>query len=1476
MKFNQKKNAYPYITIFKKEPFKSFVQLGKQEIGSFYFGQYDKITEFLNFYKSNIFDFKNLSLKNLYWFLLLIKFLREDITEELKGRIIDFISGCEIEKNGMLGFISSPYSQQMKPDLWSTYYALSSLRIINYLKLYLKSKGETIVLTEIKEFINVHDKKEKFIHCLEKDCEICKKSPNSRTLYYVLELLILLGFDIRNQKSKYSSYVGVLKEDPDIVFKTLCLKFLDLELQVTENQIQYLYEFQLEDGGFSFKDNSSNINTTFWISYTFENYSWILDYNPSGIYSFVNLNLNKILENQSSWDLGCLNDISKLIIILSIIWNKFIEEIERTLFKEIENKDYIELKQLKNLFGLSNVVEEIISYLNLNYTFNLKILNNNIEFKNFLRNLTPSEKILASEFYEQISNKSVVSLTEIIKKFNSKYQDQQIKVNDLSNLIQKMIDLHFFEGEIKTKKKFLIRTKYYFYLNFILEKIIVSDTKINTDRLFEEKKILKDIKNDIYNMTLKLQNIIPQIKEEIESYLYINEIEIARQRLRFIVRDALMEADFLNENIENSFNEDLYYINLRATLGAEINRWNQLYSILSSNLKEVNSQLQEKITEKEEIKKYNNLLNELDNRLKNLDNYFNKKINGFRKFLSESLQGGYSDKKFGLILEEFNSIISKLDKFDEAIYNISQKITLKEDKLIEKHKKLISYWISIKNDLKKVITYYSDGLDYFQNTNERIEELHNNLNKQISIIDNRAKQKVDEDDFQAAFELIKKELDIILEEKLGEIKEIQKRIKKQIKKTQKLFVLFQYLQEKLELMEEKIIEIVSEKNQVLKEKVIKERNRAKIEKFDNFVSENIQECRKKLISRKKKLDEKHYIRSISIHDLHKELNNLLEDFEEINDKYEDFLEENKKIIDNFEEKSNLTIMQWQKFKEYFMNEIENSKNEYTNRIIIEYIYNASEKSGTNYVDLKSLSKKLNLKCKDTNSRIKEMIEFSKFNGELHEDNKEVLVYTDSYYKNKELRDFINDKIIRYNNETISKTLSLYDSCIRNRTLNINILELSNRINDLNDFDTFLNERFSQKVKELDIDLENRKEYKETYEYFDSIIQDSKMAIKKIKKNLDLFKNLQNSIEEKYNSLLIGIDQEIKSINAIIEESKLYEKIKDYFNEKKENFEEKIREVQNNIEEELKEELERNSKSKKLIPELRENFVKKKNLFLENYNQKIKNVNQKIIIRRNELFQGELLKYINNSKIKLSQFLGMLQTRVEDNIEIKEYKYAYSKIEKRVEKIEETIQEINSEIQKMVNEFSKKANDFENKNKYIIDNFKQYLNEYDSILVEKVKTLERLILKSFIEMAIKAVSNEFLTVSFLHKELNIKKQNLQDLILTLISSGELSGKYDPRVCVYYEDPKVLENMDEKELQVIKSMNYKLYRFLNRLKNFTTHYSSIIAFFVSIVTLSYYLLLLSGFNPFVLIIPAIIIIGLIYYLLKKRQEEEDIEI
>ena len=72
-------------------------------------------------------------------------------------------------------------------------------------------------------------------------------------------------------------------------------------------------------------------------------------------------------------------------------------------------------------------------------------------------------------------------------------------------------------------------------MNRFLEKVVLSDTDINVDRILEEKEKLGDIKNDIYNMTLKLKNIEHQITEEIDSYLIIEEIDYAKERFNEII-----------------------------------------------------------------------------------------------------------------------------------------------------------------------------------------------------------------------------------------------------------------------------------------------------------------------------------------------------------------------------------------------------------------------------------------------------------------------------------------------------------------------------------------------------------------------------------------------------------------------------------------------------------------------------------------------------------------------------------------------------------------------------------------------------------------------------------------------------------------------------------------------------------------------------------------------------------------------------
>jgi len=142
------------------------------------------------------------------------------------------------------------------------------------------------------------------------------------------------------------------------------------------------------------------------------------------------------------------------------------------------------------------------------------------------------------------------------------------------------------------------------------------------------------------------------------------------------------------------------------------------------------------------------------------------------------------------------------------------------------------------------------------------------------------------------------------------------------------------------------------------------------------------------------------------------------------------------------------------------------------------------------------------------------------------------------------------------------------------------------------------------------------------------------------------------------------------------------------------------------------------------------------------------------------------------------------------------------------------------------------------------------------------------------MAIKAVANEFLTLSFLQNELKIKKQQIQKHLISLISAGKLNGKFNPQIGLYYENADVLAKLDEKELEVIKKMNFRVYMFIRRLKNFTNQYGSIIAFFASILTISYYIFMLSGENPITILIPVLLTLIVFFFLFFKKRKEDKI--
>ncbi|MFX1238885.1 MAG: hypothetical protein ACFE8P_14355, partial [Promethearchaeota archaeon] len=971
-------------------------------------------------------------------------------------------------------------------------------------------------------------------------------------------------------------------------------------------------------------------------------------------------------------------------------------------------------------------------------------------------------------------------------------------------------------------------------------------------------------------MILKLKTATAKTREEIDSYLLIDEIDIARERMKYLIHNTLIDAEFLNENIELSFSEDLYYINLQQALAPEINSWKKQYSVLRNKLRDLELNLKAKIEEKEEIRSINKILNNLKEKISNIEIEIHSKIEKFRVYFRETLESEYSDEIFNLLAREFEKISQRVNKYDNIIYRVSQQVQTREGKLKRKHKKVIDKWINMKKEFEEIFAYYTDGFEFFHENLKIIENVRKTTKTEISDIGEKIQDKINDNEFEikTILNTIKKDKDALLNDKINIMKELQKNVKKEIKTRQKMYLLLRYLPEKIDQLEKDVLDLMAQQVQVLKDKAIEERKRAKIEDFDLFVNQEITNLRNKMLNFNNYLGQ---LKNIKVKDVLRGIEKIQKYLEETNQQYKNKFNECRAESDDFEEKSNVTIIQWENFKEYLKKEMETLKNEKINNIITNKIKTVALEKKNNNIDINELKKELNLNCKVLITRIKEMIDNSQISAKLYEDKKCLLLHTEHFYKNVDLKNYVDNKILKPNNEAIGKILALYDSSIKNKTLGVNTLELQNRIQDLRDFDRYSRDNFDTKVEELEID-KTRMEYRRTKVFFKETIENQVKALKNIKETLVFFTRVKKDILKEFDKLRGDLKQYFEHIVAD------KEKIDEDFENKLKRFELKLKEVNENIETELKLALNKNFEVGKLGPEIREYYVQTKNEFQNEYDMKIETLKEQIFNIKNDSFREEFLHFLNENKIQLSQLLGNLERSVEDDVEVKFYKRAYLKIDKRKKKIESEIRNKIKTVKNYIKKITKKSKDFETRNKYLIDDFNAFITHFWDILTEKVKQLERLILKAYIGTTIDAVSNGFLTISFLNEELKIKKKSIQDAIIILISNGELEGKYDIRLGIYYEDPNVLSNLkeeEETELEVIKKMPFKFYMFLTHVKSFTKQYASIIAMFASVLTITYTLFAITN-NIYVALIPLTVVIMLLSYAWYKKKKEAKVKI
>lgn len=1463
-------SAYPYVSVFKKKPFRSFTFAIEEDIENFFIPDYNKIVEFYRYFEKNLLNFKNLNLENIYWFLLLGKYLKKDISTNSK-KIINFITGCEIFEENSLGFKFSPESKQRKPDNWSTFFALASLNLLGQLDAYLSTHPRENIKEKIINFIFKTRDKGRFVHCLNKNCTICQKTTPIRTSLFVIEALILLDLEIKLQENVFLKYFDDLKKNYSIVFQLLSLKYFDLISDIETKHLKYLHQFQQNDGGFSFKENIGKINETFWIIYVLENYSWLLDYNRGRIYSFLSTKIKGLNHDYSSFNTLKLMDISKIILMCSFIWSKFIEEVERTAFKHFDMSTSLDLNILKKELGINEGIPEILRYINQKYIFNLEILDNEIEFNNYLRNLTRENAYLAKSVYALIKNNSVIYLNKLLNDYKYNYPNKPKKIRDLILLIEDLISHNFFQGRI-LRKNMIFFSKYYLYKDKFIYEVIRIDSDINSEEIINEKFKLEEIKTDIYNIIIKLKDTPKKIKEEIKSLILVNEFDLAKERLKYNVKNALMEADFLNENIENSFSTDFKYINPNYQLSNEIVEWNKNYSEIRGKYFNLQNYFNEIFKEKENLKNFKLFLYKLEELIDRNEQKIYSLIDHFKNLFRESLEKSYSNEIVQQLLKVCEHLNSEIMKLDTQIYEISHKITSKEKSIQKVQKKVISKWISIKEDADTFIDYFLEGFKIYENDKNEMNEIEQSTSMMINELKNTVDLILKEKKYQLALEIIEEKTEKHLNEKLELVKNSQSKLKENMKSKRKLFLLLKKIQEDWNNLEQKIIAKIDNYRNSIEEKVIQERELEKLKEFDNFIKNNISILKEQLRKKENECEKDLNYQKLKINNLKSGIDKLSKEYSDLNEKVKNKVKQLIKIVVDFQEKSKLCMLSWNKFLDLFKNNLNDLKNKYTNEIIKQEILSTSSQSKSNLIKLDDLKKKLNLKCNVLIERINEMIEITKLDGELDENDKELLVHTDDYYKNKQLRNFIEKQIEKLGND-FGKLVSLYESAIKNKSLKVNILEIQNRIEDFNTRQLNLERSYQNEILKIGINI-NRDDFLANRNFFNTELNRYRDIIDEINKNTILFNQLINFIGGEFNSLRIQLRELNKSFQDEAEKINDYEKLLNNFSGKILKLSETMRISFNKIEQEISTTMIQNESLKILNSEIREELVFNKNLFNKEFEEFKENVSKKLNLIKNDALKENLMHFINRNQVLLNQMLGSLERKVEDKLEIKDFKSTSIMVQRRVKKIREKLKYIENETSKLKKEFKKASPTFNTKNKFLFDDFKHFLHEYDEIINEKIKKLEQLILKSYVEIVIKAVKDEYVTISFLAHELKTKKDKIQTYIINMIGANELPGKYDPELQIYFENLEIIDNLNPAQLKVIKTTNFKLYEFLNRLRFFTSQYSSILTFIAAIFTITLSLYNLSGGNPLTVIIPLSIAILITFYLLLRKQKDDKI--
>ncbi|MHA1385344.1 MAG: prenyltransferase/squalene oxidase repeat-containing protein, partial [Candidatus Helarchaeota archaeon] len=764
------------------------------------------------------------------------------------------------------------FSEKSKvPDVYSTFYAISSLKLLGFDL----NEDEKQITTK---FLLENQKSNGFTHCIDPNCRICGGKTSVQSTFFAISSLYLLDRLKQLDTNTMLKFLSKRLPKSDIfnTFLILADVLVEGSAPIDEN-FSYLLEFQQDDGSFRKKEEGEeDLENTFWMISCLKAVK--LDFNRGTI---IDTFLQKLKRKDGGFNQQPLNtdsdliDTAQAISINSIILPDLAERIENDIIRSISGQKEVYLKNIAD----ANFVEEkfvikIVKRLEEFDWFSVELIKYRDLLENFLKKLGVQERKLTSKIIiklKKMYNTSIDlgdfarSLKIPATRGSSYIPDEQVVIK----AITKLIEQKFIIGEIEEARKRLKKTTY-LNLQFVPDNVLVRKKTIDYNDYIKEKENLHNVDRHIIELTEAAVRLPEEFQMEIKNLLEVDEVMLAREKLNSSFNQAINKLEDYTKSID-FLKENFKYVNVEVLDSYQ--NWLKISKKLEKELQVLQKKLEKNIVDKEKLIEAYNKLNDLVEYVEGNISKFSEDLDNLNSFFIDTCRLHNLDKKKQDILVRASALEDDIKRIAKEIQDRSQEIAHITNKVKFLKNVIVSEDLSVSkriiaHELKEKLQPFENWLENQWNvkrhiTNEKLETIRAKIHKRdelkniieskkktfkvkLEAIPGRIHQYISENKYEEANE----QLNNSITEVLKFLTDNTQFIQDYIADTNKLLEDFELVAEDIpilwkESMEQMRVELGKMKAEVLKQ-IMSEQELESKNQLDEKIDKNIDEVSKKL------------------------------------------------------------------------------------------------------------------------------------------------------------------------------------------------------------------------------------------------------------------------------------------------------------------------------------------------------------------------------------------------------------------------------------------------------------------------------------------------------------------------------------------------------------------------------------------------------------------------------------------------------